>query len=157
MRKASRWAIGNCARFAALWLAAATVVALVLPGEASFPWRASTHAVLALPIGALLALFVAVVVAVVAFVFFSPVIALWLAVYLLVLVALARLRFTRLGRVAAIVCAPLLWIAFIQSGDRLIDGISIAVALAFGLVARPWPRRDGLRDPPRPIAANRVK
>ena len=150
MGRALRWAIGNCARFAALWLGAATVVALVLPGEASFPWRASPHAVVTLPVGVLLVLFAAVFVAVVAFVFFTPVIALWLGVYLLILVALARLRSARLGRLAAIVCAPLLWVAFIQSGDRLVDGFSVAVALAFGLVASPWPRGDGLRDPPSP-------
>jgi hypothetical protein len=108
-------------------------------------------------VGVLLALFAAFVVAVVAFVFFTPVIALWLAVYLLGLVALARLRSARLGRVVAMVCAPLLWVAFIQSGDRLVDGISVTVALAFGFGASPWPRGDGLPDPPSPIAANPVK
>jgi hypothetical protein len=157
VRRASGWAIGNCARFAALWLATATIVALVLPGKARFPWPTSTHAVLTLPIGVLLALFASAFVAVVAFAFFSPVIALWLAVYLLVLVALARLRSPRLRRVAAIVCASLLWATFIQSGDRFVDGISVAVALAYGFVVRPWPRDDGLPDSPRPVSANPVR
>jgi hypothetical protein len=154
MRKASGWAIGNGARFAALWLVAATCVALVIPGEASFSWPTSALAVLTLPIGVVLALFAAAVVALVAFVFFSPVIAIWLVVYLLVLVGLAHLPSPRLRRVAAVVSAPLLWAAFIQTGDHFVDGISVAVALAFGFLARPWPRDGRLPDPPHPIGAH---
>jgi hypothetical protein len=106
MGKGYRWISSNAARFSALWLAALTIGALAIPGESRFPAPHSIIGILLFPLARCITVFVAAVAAFVAFVFFSPVLALWLAVYLLVIFGLARaLPSDRSARLAAIVTA----------------------------------------------------
>src|SRR5690348_15231870 len=81
------------------------------------------------------------VAAFVAFVFFAPpVLALWLAIYLGATFGLPRLLPSdRTARLAGIVAAPLLWVPVVHSGDRLVNGVSLAVICLYGLLAKPSP------------------
>jgi hypothetical protein len=84
--------------------------------------------------------FLAALTAFVAFVFFSPVLALWLAVYLVVIFGSAlALPSDRSARVAGILAAPALWVPLVDSGDRLVNDVSLAVICVYGLLAKPWP------------------
>ena len=141
MGQGTRWIIFNVTRFAALWFAALIVGALAIPGEASrFPAPHSIVGLLSFPLALCLTVFVAAVAAFVAFVFFAPVLALWLAVYLGVIFGLARLLPSdRSARLAGVVAAPLLWAPFVHAGDRLVDDVSLAVICLYGLLAKPWP------------------
>lgn len=85
-------------------------------------------------------MFAAAFVAVVALVFFGPVLAIWLAVYLVVIFGVVRaLPSDRAARLACVVAAPVLWVPFIHSGDHLVDDVSLAVTCLLGFLARPWP------------------
>ena len=139
MGQGSRWIVSNVARFSALWLAALTVGALAIPGESRFPAPHTIAGILLFPLALFVTVFLAAVTAFVAFVFFSPVLALWLAVYLAAIFGLARaLPSDRSARLAGILAAPLLWAPFVHSGDRLVDGVSLAVVCVYGLLAKPW-------------------
>src|SRR5881394_3562679 len=138
MAQLSRWIVSNFARFSALWFAALTVGALAISG--GFPSPHSFIGILMVPFALLVTVFLAAVTALVALVFFSPVLALWLAVYLVVIFGLAlAMPSDRSARLAGIVAAPLLWIPFVRSGDRLVDDVSLAVICLYGLLATPWP------------------
>jgi hypothetical protein len=141
MGQGTQWIISNVTRFAALWLAALTVGALAIPGEASrFSTPQSITELVSLPLALCLMLFVAAFAAFVAFVFLTPVLALWLAVYLGVTFGLARLlRSDRSTRLAGIVAAPLLWVPFVHAGDALVADVSLAVICLYGLLVKPWP------------------
>ena len=93
-----------------------------------------------MPLAVFVTVFLAAVAAFVAFVFLSPVLALWLVVYLVVIFGLARaLPSDRSARLAGILAAPLLWAPFVDSGDRLVNDVSLAVVCVYGLLAKPWP------------------
>ena len=140
MGQRSRWIISNVARFWALWLAALTVGALAVPGESLIPVPYSFIGIVMFPLALLLTVVLAAVTAFVALVFFSPLLALWLAIYLVVIFGLALvLPSDRSARLVGIVAAPALWIPFIHSGDRLVEYVSLAVICVYGLLARPWP------------------
>ena len=139
MGQGSRWMVLNVARFSGLWFAALTIGVLAIPGG-GFPVPHSIVGIVSLPLAVLVTVFLAAVVAFVAFVFFSPVLALWLAVYLVVIFGLARaLPSDRSARLAGILAAPLLWAPFVDSGDRLVNDVSLAVVCVYGLLAKPWP------------------
>jgi hypothetical protein len=138
MAQRSRWILSNVARFSALWFTALTAGALAISD--GFPAPHSIIGILMFPLALFLTVFLAAVTALVAFVFFSPVLALWLAVYLVVIVGLAlALPSDRSARLLGIVAAPLLWVPLVHSGDRLVDDVSLAVICVYGLLARPWP------------------
>src|SRR5436190_18320823 len=119
MRQGSRWIISNAGRFTAVWLASLTVGALAIPGETPFPAPHSVSGFLSFPLALLLTVLLAAMTACIAFVFFSPVLALWLAGYLVVIFGLGRaLPTSRSSRMAGFVAAPLLWAVFVHSGDR---------------------------------------
>lgn len=141
MGQGTQWIISNSTRFVALWLAALIVGMLAIPGEAGrFPTPHSIIGFLLFPLAICLTVLVAAFAAVVAFVFFAPVLALWLAVYLGVVFGLARvLPSDRMVRLAGFVAAPLLWAPFVHAGDRLVDAVSLAVTCLYGLLAKPWP------------------
>jgi hypothetical protein len=156
MREASRWIIGNAARFAGLWFVALTTGALiVIEVPSRFHAPRSIVGLLSLPLALCLLLFVAGFAAFVALVFFTPVLALWLALYLAVIFGLARaLPSERSIRLAAIIAAPLLWFPLVHSGDHLVDDVSLAVACLWGLLVRPWPTsRSASQTPARGQAA----
>jgi hypothetical protein len=91
MRQGSQWIGGNAARFAALWFAALTLGALVIPGEGQwFPAPHSLPGLLTLPFALCVMVFLAAAAAFVALVAFTPVLVLWLAVYLAVIFGLTR-------------------------------------------------------------------
>src|SRR4051812_18554368 len=139
MGQGSRWIVLNVARFSGLWFAALTIGVLAIPGG-GFPVPHSIVGVVLFPLAVLVTVFLAAVAAFVAFVFFSPVLALWLVVYLVVIFGLARaLPSDRLARLAGILAAPLLWAPFVDSGDRLVNDVSLAVVCVYGVLAKPWP------------------
>src|SRR3954469_14416914 len=141
MGQGSRWIASNLARFSGLWLAALTIGALAIPGPSRFPVPHSIVGIVLLPLAVFVTVFLAVVAALVAFVFFSPVLALWLVVYLVVIFGLARaLPSDRSARLAGTLAAPLLWAPFVDSGERLVDDVSLAVVL------RVRPARETLAD-----------
>ena len=150
MREGSRWVIENAARFAGLWFAALTLGALIIiEGPSRFAAPRPIVGLVSLPLVLCLLLFVSAVSAFVAFVFFAPVLALWLALYLAVIFGLTRaLPSERSARPAAIIAAPLLWIPFVYSGDHLVDDVSLAVACLYGLLVRPWPTRGSASQAP---------
>ena len=90
MGQGSRWIVLNVARLSGLWLAALTIGALAIPGLSRFPVPHSIVGIVFLPLAVFVTVFLAAVAALVAFVFFSPVLALWLVVYLVVIFGLAR-------------------------------------------------------------------
>jgi hypothetical protein len=140
MRRGSRWIVLNVARFSGLWLAALTIAALAIPGLSRFPVPHSIVGIALLPLAVLVTVFLAAVAAFVAFMFFSPVLALWLVVYLVVIFGLAHaLPSDRSARLAGILAAPLLWVPFVDSGDRLVNDVSLAVVCVYGLLAKAWP------------------
>ena len=140
MGQGSRWIVLNVARFSGLWLAALTIGALAIPGLSRFPVPHSIVGIVLLPLAVFVTVFLAAVAAFVAFVFFSPVLALWLVVYLVVIFGLARaLPSDRSARLAGILAAPLLWAPFVDSGDRLVNDVSLAVVCVYGVLAKPWP------------------
>jgi len=148
MSTGSRWIISNSARFAALWLAALTIGALAIPGEDGFPAPHSIAGILTFPLALLLTLFAAAFTALVAFVFFSPVLAPWLGVYLVAIFGLAHaLPSDRSVRFAGGLAAPLLWVPLVHSGDRLVADVSLAVVCVYGLLAKPWPPTTRRRAP----------
>lgn len=139
MGQVSRWIVLNVARFSGLWLAALTIGALAIPGG-GFPVPHSIVGIVSFPLAVVVTVFLAAVAAFVAFVFFSPVLALWLVVYLVAIFGLARaLPSDRSTRLAGILAAPLLWAPFVDSGDRLVNDVSLAVVCVYGLLAKPWP------------------
>ena len=143
MGQGSRWIVLNVARFSGLWLATLTVGALAIPGVSRFPVPHSIVGIVSLPLAVLVTVFLAAVAAFVAFVFFSPVLALWLVVYLVVIFGLAHaLPSDRSARLAGILAAPLLWVPFVDSGDRLVNDVSLAVVCVYGLLAKPWPTQQ---------------
>src|SRR3954454_24939998 len=143
MRRGSRWVVLNVARFSGLWLAALTIAALAIPGLSRFPVPHSIVGVVLFPLAVVVTVFLAAVAAFVAFMFFSPVLALWLVVYLVVIFGLARaLPSDRLARLAGTLAAPLLWAPFVDSGDRLVNDVSLAVVCVYGLLAKPWPTKQ---------------
>ena len=151
MGQGSRWIVSNVARFSGLWLAALTIGALAIPGLSRFPVPHSIVGIVSFPLAVVVTVFLAAVAAFVAFVFFSPVLALWLALYLAAIFGLARaLPSDRSARLAGILAAPLLWAPFIDSGDRLVNDVSLAVVCVYGLLAKPWPTNQstGRRDAP---------
>src|SRR3954465_5299894 len=140
MRRGSRWIVLNVARFSGLWLAALTIAALAIPGLSRFPVPHSIVGIVSLPLAVFVTVFLAAVAAFAAFMFFSPVLALWLAVYLVVIFGLARaLPSDRSARLAGILAAPLLWAPFVHSDDRLVNDVSLAVVCVYGLFAKPGP------------------
>jgi hypothetical protein len=140
MGQRSRWIVSNVARFSALWFAALTVGTLAISGGSRFPALHSIIGILTFPLALLVTVFLAAVTAFVAFVFFAPALALWLAVYLVVIFGLAlALPSDRSARLFGIVAAPVLWIPLVHSGDRLVDDVSLAVICLYGLLAKPWP------------------
>jgi hypothetical protein len=139
MGQGSRWIVLNVARFSGLWLAALTIGALAIPGG-GFPVPHSIIGIVLFPLAVFVTVFLAAVAAFVTFVFFSPVLALWLVVYLVVIFGLARaLPSDRSARLAGILAAPLLWAPFVDSSDRLVNDVSLAVVCVYGLLAKPWP------------------
>ena len=103
--------------------------------------RTALHwGILSFPLVLVVTVFVAAATAFVAFAFFSPVLVVWLAVYLVAIFGLARaLPSTRSARLAA--SSPHLSFGslFVRSGDRLVDDVSLAVICGYGLLAKPWP------------------
>src|SRR4051794_1625675 len=103
------WIFSNVARFSALWLAALAIGTLAIPGESRLPEPHSVGGILSFPLLLVAMAFVAAMTAFVAFAFLSPVLVVWLAVYLLAIFGLARaLPSTRSARLAGILAAPLL-------------------------------------------------
>src|SRR6266480_2535709 len=132
------WIVSNIARLSALWLAALAIGALAIPGESRLPGPHSIGGILSFPLLLVVMVFVAALTAFVAFAFFSPVLVVWLAVYLVAIFGLARaLPSTRSARLAGFLAAPLLWVPFVRSGDRLVDDVSLAVICVYGLLAKP--------------------
>src|SRR4051794_19967891 len=77
------------------------------PGPSRFPVPHSIVGIVLLPLAVFVTVFLAVVAALVAFVFFSPVLVLWLVVYLVVIFGLARaLPSDRSARLAGTLAAP---------------------------------------------------
>ena len=156
MRQGSQWIGGNAARFAALWFAALTLGAFVVPGESRwFPTPHSLLGVLTLPLALCVMVFLAAVAAFVALLSFSPVLVLWLAVYLAVIFGLTRaLRSESLTRPVTFIAAPALWVPFVHAGDRLVDDVSLVIICIYGLLVRPWPvRPPAPSHPPEPRQA----
>jgi hypothetical protein len=160
MRQRSGWIISNAARFSALWLAALTVGVLAVSGGSGFEAPHSIIGILMLPLAPVVTVFLSAVTAFVAFFFFTPVLAFWLALYLAVLLGLAlALPSDRSARLAGVIAAPLLWVAFVHSGDRLVDDVSLTVICLYGLLAKPWPKNQSsshmtLRNTP-PVRGSR--
>ena len=66
--------------------------------------------------------------------------ALWLAIYLVVIFGLGlALPSDRSARLAGIIAAPALRVPFVRSGDRLVDDVSLSVICVYGLLAKHWP------------------
>jgi hypothetical protein len=150
MRQGSQWIGGNAARFAALWFAALTLGALVIPGEGQwFPAPHSLPGLLTLPFALCVMVFLAAAAAFVALVAFTPVLVLWLAVYLAVIFGLMRaLQSEWLARPVTFTAAPALWVPFVHAGDRLVDDVSLVIICVYGLLVRPWPTRPPARSHP---------
>jgi hypothetical protein len=152
MREGSRWITGNAARFAVSWFVALTLGVLVIPGEGRLPAPDSILGIVSLPLAVCVIVISAAVVAFVGLVFFAPVLGLWFAVYLMVVFGLGRaLASDRSARLAAVVAAPLLWVPFVHSGDRLVDGLSLAVTCLYGFLVQLWP----IRRPASPMPTRR--
>src|SRR3954468_6844354 len=116
MGQGSRWIVLNVARFSGLWFAALTIGVLAIPGG-GFPVPHSIVGVVLFPLAVVVTVFLAALAAFVAFVFFSPVLALWLVVYLVVIFGLARaLPSDRSARPAGTPPPPPLWGPVLYSG-----------------------------------------
>jgi hypothetical protein len=134
-----RGALRNVARFAAVWLLLGTVIVFIasVGGERPHLPR-SLGQVVAVPFAIAAVLIVSTITAAVALLLLSPVLLVWLSVYLLALWWLERL-IRRHARVVAIGLSPLPLI-LVRPGDRQVAYASIAVAVVYGCVVR-LPRR----------------
>ena len=147
MRQGFHWVSGNAARFMALWFAALALGALVILGDSEFTTPHSLVGVLTLPIALCVMVFLAAIAALVALAFFSPVLVLWLAIYLVAIFGLTRaLPSGWPARPVTITAAPALWVPFIHAGDRLVGDVSLVVICVYGLLVRPWPTRRPARS-----------
>ena len=127
------WTLRNLGRFAIVWLAAATAVALVVDFDLHDVTPHSASKVLFVPVAVLLMLFVAGFTATVALLLALPVVAAFLAVYLPALWLSRRIVSGRGLRAAAVALAPMPF-ALLRGSDGTVTATAIAVAIVYGLV-----------------------
>jgi hypothetical protein len=136
---ALRWAAGNVGRFLLIWLLVTTafMVTIDLADGGHLDRPHSVWAILFLPITFAAFLAAVVITALIAMILFSPVVLVWLAVYLSALWWLGRARPHALVQIFAVALAPLLWIVFVQTDPPEVGYAALLVTFLFGMFVRP--------------------